>query len=116
MTIAATTLLSSKGQVAIPEELRAQQGLEAGAQFVVIATTVSSATSCLKRYPSRRSRRARWTLSTDSERAGHDADGRGQRPRSPYIDRLLRNAGAPAPRHRSVPRLALERACRWTTI
>lgn len=37
MTTAATTTLSSKGQVVIPEEIRAQLGLEAGAQFVVIA-------------------------------------------------------------------------------
>ena len=34
---AATTTLSSKGQVVIPEEIRNQLGLEAGAQFVVIA-------------------------------------------------------------------------------
>ena len=37
MTVAATTTLSSKGQVVIPEEIRDQLGLEAGAQFVVIA-------------------------------------------------------------------------------
>jgi len=37
MTTAATTTLSSKGQVVIPEEIRMQLGLEAGAQFVVIA-------------------------------------------------------------------------------
>jgi AbrB family looped-hinge helix DNA binding protein len=37
MTLAATTTLSSKGQVVIPEEIRTQLGLEAGAQFVVIA-------------------------------------------------------------------------------
>lgn len=37
MGIAATTTLSSKGQVVIPEEIRAQLGLEPGAQFVVIA-------------------------------------------------------------------------------
>jgi AbrB family looped-hinge helix DNA binding protein len=37
MTVAATTTLSSKGQVVIPEEIRTQLGLEAGAQFVVIA-------------------------------------------------------------------------------
>lgn len=37
MTTAATTTLSSKGQVVIPEEIRAQLGLEPGAQFVVIA-------------------------------------------------------------------------------
>jgi AbrB family looped-hinge helix DNA binding protein len=36
MTVAATTTLSSKGQVVIPEEIRTQLGLEAGAQFVVI--------------------------------------------------------------------------------
>ena len=37
MTTAGTTTLSSKGQVVIPEEIRAQLGLEPGAQFVVIA-------------------------------------------------------------------------------
>ena len=37
MTTAATTTLPSKGQVVIPEEIRIQLGLEAGAQFVVIA-------------------------------------------------------------------------------
>jgi AbrB family looped-hinge helix DNA binding protein len=37
MTTAATTTLSSKGQVVIPEEIRARLGLEPGAQFVVIA-------------------------------------------------------------------------------
>ena len=37
MTTAATTTLSSKGQVVIPEEIRLRLGLEAGAQFVVIA-------------------------------------------------------------------------------
>ena len=37
MTTAATTTLSSKGQVVIPEEIRIQLGLETGAQFVVIA-------------------------------------------------------------------------------
>jgi AbrB family looped-hinge helix DNA binding protein len=37
MGIAATTTLSTKGQVVIPEEIRAQLGLEPGAQFVVIA-------------------------------------------------------------------------------
>jgi AbrB family looped-hinge helix DNA binding protein len=34
---AATTTLSSRGQVVIPEEIRLQLGLEPGAQFVVIA-------------------------------------------------------------------------------
>lgn len=33
----ATTKLSSKGQVVIPEEIRRRLGLEPGAQFVVIA-------------------------------------------------------------------------------
>jgi AbrB family looped-hinge helix DNA binding protein len=33
----ATTTLSSKGQVVIPEEIRTQLGLKAGAQFVVLA-------------------------------------------------------------------------------
>lgn len=37
MGVAATTRLSSKGQVVIPEEIRARLGLEAGTQFVVIA-------------------------------------------------------------------------------
>ncbi len=37
MSTAATTTLSSKGQVVIPEEIRIQLGLEPGAQFVVIA-------------------------------------------------------------------------------
>ena len=37
MTVAATTILSSKGQVVIPEEIRERLGLKAGAQFVVIA-------------------------------------------------------------------------------
>jgi AbrB family looped-hinge helix DNA binding protein len=32
----ATTTLSSKGQVVIPEEIRSRLGLKAGAQFVVI--------------------------------------------------------------------------------
>jgi len=32
----ATTRLSSKGQVVIPEEIRKRLGLEAGAQFVVV--------------------------------------------------------------------------------
>jgi AbrB family looped-hinge helix DNA binding protein len=31
-----TTTLSSKGQVVIPEEIRARLGLKAGAQFVVV--------------------------------------------------------------------------------
>ena len=37
MTSIATTKMSSKGQVVIPEEIRKRLGLEAGAQFVVIA-------------------------------------------------------------------------------
>jgi AbrB family looped-hinge helix DNA binding protein len=37
MGTAATTTLSSKGQVVIPEEIRVQLGLKPGAQFVVIA-------------------------------------------------------------------------------
>ena len=37
MTAAATTTLSSKGQVVIPEEIRERLGLKAGAQFVVVA-------------------------------------------------------------------------------
>ena len=37
MTEAATTTLSSKGQVVIPEEIRERLGLKAGAQFVVVA-------------------------------------------------------------------------------
>jgi antitoxin PrlF len=37
MTAAATTTLSSKGQVVIPEEISERLGLKAGAQFVVVA-------------------------------------------------------------------------------
>ena len=37
MTDFATTRLSSKGQVVIPEEIRKALGLEAGAQFVVLS-------------------------------------------------------------------------------
>lgn len=37
MSVAATTTLSSRGQVVIPEEIRSQLGLTAGTQFVVIA-------------------------------------------------------------------------------
>lgn len=37
MSIAATTTLSSKGQVVIPEEIRLRLGLKVGAQFVVVA-------------------------------------------------------------------------------
>ncbi len=37
MSEAATTTLSSKGQVVIPEEIRARLGLKTGAQFVVVA-------------------------------------------------------------------------------
>ena len=36
MADTATTTLSSKGQVVIPEEIRARLGLKAGAQFVVV--------------------------------------------------------------------------------
>ena len=36
MTETATTTLSSKGQVVIPEEIRQRLGLRAGAQFVVV--------------------------------------------------------------------------------
>ena len=36
MTRLATTKLSSKGQVVIPEAIRKQMGLKAGAQFVVV--------------------------------------------------------------------------------
>jgi AbrB family looped-hinge helix DNA binding protein len=36
MSDAATTTLSSKGQVVIPEEIRTRLGLKTGAQFVVI--------------------------------------------------------------------------------
>jgi AbrB family looped-hinge helix DNA binding protein len=36
MTEFSTTRLSSKGQVVIPEEIRARLGLKPGAQFVVI--------------------------------------------------------------------------------
>ena len=34
----ATTRMSSKGQVVIPEEIRKRLGLEAGSQFVVVAS------------------------------------------------------------------------------
>lgn len=37
MSAAATTTLSSKGQVVIPEEIRDRLGLKAGAHFVVVA-------------------------------------------------------------------------------
>lgn len=37
MSDAATTTLSSKGQVVIPEEIRSRLGLKTGAQFVVVA-------------------------------------------------------------------------------
>ena len=37
MSEAATTTLSSKGQVVIPEEIRSRLGLKTGTQFVVIA-------------------------------------------------------------------------------
>lgn len=36
MNDAATTTLSSKGQVVIPEEIRARLGLKTGVQFVVV--------------------------------------------------------------------------------
>ncbi len=36
MSDAATTTLSSKGQVVIPEEIRSRLGLKTGAQFVVV--------------------------------------------------------------------------------
>lgn len=36
MTVSATTTLSSKGQVVIPEEIRVRLGLKPGAQFVVL--------------------------------------------------------------------------------
>ncbi len=37
MSSIATTRMSSKGQVVIPEKIRKQLGLEPGAQFVVVA-------------------------------------------------------------------------------
>jgi AbrB family looped-hinge helix DNA binding protein len=37
MSEAATTTLSSRGQVVIPEEIRSRLGLSAGTRFVVIA-------------------------------------------------------------------------------
>ena len=37
MTELATTRMSSKGQVVIPEDIRKRLGLEAGSQFVVVA-------------------------------------------------------------------------------
>lgn len=36
MNESATTILSSKGQVVIPEEIRSRLGLKTGAQFVVV--------------------------------------------------------------------------------
>jgi AbrB family looped-hinge helix DNA binding protein len=36
MASVATTRLSSKGQIVIPEEIRQRLGLQAGAQFVVV--------------------------------------------------------------------------------
>ena len=36
MAEAATTKLSSKGQVVIPEEIRSRLGLEAGVRFIVV--------------------------------------------------------------------------------
>lgn len=36
MSAIATTKLSSRGQVVIPEEIRTRLGLEAGAQFIVV--------------------------------------------------------------------------------
>ncbi len=36
MATLSTTRMSSKGQVVIPEDIRSQLGLEAGAQFVVL--------------------------------------------------------------------------------
>ena len=36
MSLLATTRMSSKGQVVIPEAIRQELGLEAGAQFVVV--------------------------------------------------------------------------------
>lgn len=36
MTLLATTKMSSKGQVVIPENIRKQLGLKSGAQFVVV--------------------------------------------------------------------------------
>lgn len=37
MSELATTKMSSKGQVVIPEDIRKRLGLEAGSQFVVVA-------------------------------------------------------------------------------
>jgi AbrB family looped-hinge helix DNA binding protein len=37
MSVTATTTLSSRGQVVIPEEIRSRLGLVTGTQFVVIA-------------------------------------------------------------------------------
>ncbi|OHB67656.1 MAG: hypothetical protein A2Y76_11985 [Planctomycetes bacterium RBG_13_60_9] len=36
MTSVATTKMSSKGQIVIPEEIRQQLGLDAGTQFIVV--------------------------------------------------------------------------------
>src|SRR5438552_4118017 len=43
MSEAATTTLSSKGQVVIPEEIRSRLGLKTGAQFVVVAAIMVDA-------------------------------------------------------------------------
>jgi AbrB family looped-hinge helix DNA binding protein len=37
MATSATTTMSTKGQVVIPEEIRAKLGLEPGTQFIVVA-------------------------------------------------------------------------------
>ncbi len=37
MATSATTTMSTKGQVVIPEEIREQLGLEPGTQFIVVA-------------------------------------------------------------------------------
>jgi AbrB family looped-hinge helix DNA binding protein len=37
MTASATTTMSSKGQIVIPEAIREQLGLEPGTQFIVVA-------------------------------------------------------------------------------
>ena len=42
MEALATTRLSSKGQVVIPEEVRTRLGLKAGVQFVVVGEATSS--------------------------------------------------------------------------
>lgn len=45
MADAATTILSSKGQVVIPDEIRARLSLKTGAQFVVVGNRLTGPAS-----------------------------------------------------------------------